>query len=101
MDLPELRYSYADGRKASEFIIRDGIECRYVQSADGNGGWYTRKGLALTQNCSINNGQEKEGGQGRQGDERVQAGNAAHRQARARKGASGQEPQASDSHCSI
>lgn len=100
MDLPEMRYTYADGRKASEFIIRDGIECRYVQSPNGVGGWYTRKGLALTQNCSISNGQEEDG-QGGQGDGRVQAGNTTHRQARTRKGANRQEPEAGDSHCTI
>jgi hypothetical protein len=100
MDLPELRYTYVDGRKASEFIIHDGIECRYVQSPSGVGGWYTRKGLALTQNCPIDNGQ-KEDGQGGQSDGGVQAGNAAYRQARTRKGTDRQEPEAGDRHCTI
>ena len=99
MDLPELRYSYVDGRKASEFIIRDGIECRYVEHPDGFGAWYTRDGLALTQGCSIGNG-EKEG-QGSEGDGRVQAGDTPKRKARTRQGSKGKKPQASDSHCAI
>ena len=99
MDLPNLRYSYADGRKASEFIWRDGIECRYVEHPDGFGAWYTRAGLALTQGCSIGDG-EKEG-QGGEGNERVQAGNTTHRQARTGKGSNRQKPEAGDRHCSL
>lgn len=73
MDLPNLKYTYADGRKASEFIVRDGVECRYVEQPDGSGAWYTRAGLALTQGCSIGDGEEE--GQGREGDGRVQTKN--------------------------
>ena len=99
MDLPSLKYKYVDGRKASEFIIRDGIECRYVEHPDGFGAWFTRDGLALTQGCSIGNG-EKEG-QGSEGDGRVQARNASHRQARTGKRSNRQEPEAGNSHCTI
>jgi hypothetical protein len=60
MDLPNLKYTYADGRKASEFIVHDGVECRYVEQPDGSGAWYTRSGLALTQGCSIGDGEEEE-----------------------------------------
>ena len=99
MDLPNLKYTYADGRKASEFIVRDGVECRYVEQPDGSGAWYTRAGLALTQGCSIGDGEEE--GQGREGDGRVQAGNTTHRQARTRQGRQGDKPEAGHSHCSI
>lgn len=99
MDLPELKYHYADGRKASEFMLRDGIDCRYVEHPGGYGAWYTRAGLALTQCCTISNGKEE--GQGGEGDGRVQAGDTAHRQARPRKGSNRQEPEAGDSHCTI
>ena len=40
MDQPVLKYTYADGRKASEFELRNGAEVRYVQQPDGTGGWY-------------------------------------------------------------
>ena len=100
MDLPELRYSYVDGRKASEFIIHDGMECRYVLHPNGFGAWYTRGGLALTQGFSTSHGKEEDR-QGSQGDGRVQAGDTPERQAGTRQGSKGKKPQAGDSHCAI
>ena len=100
MDLPELRYSYVDGRKASEFIIHDGMECRYVLHPNGFGAWYTRSGLALTEGFSTSHGKE-EIGQSGQSDGRVQAGDTSKRQARTRQGSKGGKPQAGDSHCAI
>lgn len=48
MDQPVLKYTYADGRKASEFELRNGAEVRYVQQPDGTGGWYDRAGVMVS-----------------------------------------------------
>lgn len=101
MDLPELKYHYADGRRASEFMLRDGIDCRYIEHPGGYGAWYTRAGLALTQGCTISNGPQEEDRQGGEGDGRIQAGNTAHRQDRTGKGSNRQKPEAGDRHCSL
>ena len=103
MDLPSLKYTYADGRKASEFMLRDGIEMRYVQQPDGNGTWHNRAGLALTQLMDASHGQEanQSGQESRQGDVGVQSRNTEKRQARSRQGSKGQKPQAGNRNCPI
>ena len=52
MDLPNLKYTYTDGRKASDFTVHDGIEARYVQFPDGKGSWYNRQGIAISMEVS-------------------------------------------------
>ena len=91
-----LKYSYVDGRRATEFMMRDGIEARYVLHPDGAGMWYSRTGLALPQLCDAVDGQEKEG-QGSGCDGRVQAGHIEDRRQRRK----GQKPQASDRDSAI
>jgi len=51
MDQLALKYTYADGRKASEFELRDGAEVRYVQQPDGTDGWYDRTGVMVASNA--------------------------------------------------
>ena len=51
MDQPVLKYTYADGRKASEFELRNGAEVRYVQQPDGIAGWYNRTGVMVASNA--------------------------------------------------
>jgi hypothetical protein len=52
MDLPNLKYTYTDGRKASDFTVHDGVEARYVQFPDGKGSWYNRQGIAISMEVS-------------------------------------------------
>jgi hypothetical protein len=52
MESPELKYTYVDGRKASEFMLHDGIEARYVVHPDGQGGWYDRTGVMVASNAT-------------------------------------------------
>lgn len=103
MAIPELRYTYADGRKASEFVPYEAgeaiIDARLVQYPDGSQAWLDRHGLKLEQ-MPPTNGQEAIE-QGSQGDEGVQGGNTEKRQARARQRSKSQKPQAGDSHCAI
>jgi hypothetical protein len=47
MESPELKYTYVDGRKASEFMLHDGIEARYIVHPDGKSGWYDRSGVMV------------------------------------------------------
>jgi len=49
---PELKYTYVDGRKASEFMLHDGIEARYVVHPDGQGGWYDRAGVMVASDAT-------------------------------------------------
>ena len=86
----ELRYSYVDGRKASDFVDHNGIEARLVQYPDGSTAWLDRLGVPLTE-TPTDHGQE-ENGQGGQGDGRIQERNPAHREARPRKGSNRQKP---------
>lgn len=95
-----LKYTYVDGRRATEFMVRNGIEARYVLQPDGTGMWYSRAGLALPQLCDTTDGQE-EAGQGSEGDGRVQARHIEDRQAGPRQRRKGQKPQASDSDSAI
>ena len=95
-----LKYTYIDGRRATEFMVRNGIEARYVLQPDGTGMWYSRAGLALPQLCDATDGQE-ETGQGSEGDGRVQARHIEDRQTRPRQRRKGQKPQASDSDSAI
>ena len=90
----DLKYTYVDGRRATEFMMRDGMEARYVLQPDGTGMWYSRAGLALPQLCDAVDGQEE--GQGSEGDGRVQAGHIEDRQTRPRQRRKGQKPQASN-----
>ena len=64
-------------------------------------GWATADGVSLLSGVTEwrPNGQEE--GQGSQGDGRVQARNAANRQARPRQRAKSQKPETGDSHCTI
>ena len=96
----DLKYTYVDGRRATEFMVRDGIEARYVLHSDGAGMWYSRAGLALPQLCDATDGEE-EAGQGSQGDGRVQARHIEDRQTRPRQRRKGQKPQAGDSDSAI
>jgi hypothetical protein len=52
MESPELKYTYVDGRKASEFMLHDGIEARYVVHPDGQGGWYDRTGVMVASDAT-------------------------------------------------
>ncbi len=51
MASPELKYTYADGRKASEFMDYMAgeavIDARLVQHSDGTRGWYNRSGVMV------------------------------------------------------
>jgi hypothetical protein len=49
---PELKYTYVDGRKASEFMLHDGIEARYVVHPDGQSGWYDRAGVIVASDAT-------------------------------------------------
>ena len=49
---PELKYTYVDGRKASEFMLHDGIEARYVVHPDGQSGWYDRAGVMVASDAT-------------------------------------------------
>jgi hypothetical protein len=49
---PELKYTYVDGRKASEFMLHDGIEARYVVHPDGQSGWYDRTGTLISNDAT-------------------------------------------------
>ena len=97
MEQLTLKYTYADGRKASEFepLQIDGqtIDARYVQQPDGTAGWFDRQGLGLnypsTTDGKKTNQSRKES---RQGDEGVQRGNAAQRQARKGQRSGGKKP---------
>lgn len=90
----DLKYTYLDGRKTTEFMLHDGIEARYVQHPDGTSGWYDRKGVALEQIPAAANGQETDSSpkEGEQGDVRVQSRNTPKRQTRPRQGSKGQKP---------
>lgn len=94
---PDLRYTYADGRMASEFmpcVIGEAmVDARLMRYSDGSEMWFDRAGLALPQLLQ-HDGEEND--QSRQGDEGVQGGNPAHRQTGSRKRSSGKKPQASD-----
>ena len=52
MSSPELKYTYVDGRKASEFMLHDGIEARYVVHSDGQSGWYDRAGVIVASDAT-------------------------------------------------
>jgi hypothetical protein len=52
MSSPELKYTYVDGRKASEFMLHDGIEARYVVHPDGQSGWYDRTGVMVASDAT-------------------------------------------------
>ena len=90
----DLKYTYANGRKATEFMLHDGIEARYVLHPDGSSGWYDRQGLALVQPSVADDGQENDGSpeESGQSDERVQSRNTQKRQTRTRQGSKGQKP---------
>jgi hypothetical protein len=97
MEQLTLKYTYADGRKASEFepLRIDGqtIDARYVQQPDGTAAWFDRQGLRLnylpaTNGKETNQSREED----RQGNERVQSGNAAKRQTGSRQGTKGKKP---------
>lgn len=90
----DLKYTYIDGRKATDFMLHDGIEARYVEYPDGTSGWYDRRGLALEQRLADTDGQENDRSpeESGQSDERVQSRNAQKRQARTRQGSKGQKP---------
>lgn len=90
----DLRYTYTDGRRSTDFMLQDGIEARYIQHPDGTAGWYDRSGVALVQLPVNGNGQEDDRSpeESGQGDGRVQTGNTAKRQARSRQGSKGQKP---------
>ena len=51
MTSPELKYTYADGRKASEFVDcmagEAVIDARLIQHPDGTRGWYDRTGVMI------------------------------------------------------
>jgi len=52
MEQLTLKYTYADGRKATEFeSIQHGgqpIDARYIEKPDGSSGWYDRSGVMVT-----------------------------------------------------
>lgn len=91
----DLRYSYVDGRKASDFVDLDGTEARLVQYPDGSTAWLDRSGVTLSQ-TPVDHGQEEDR-QGGEGDGGIQTRNTANRQARTRKGTKGQKQEAGDS----
>jgi len=99
---PDLRYSYIDGRMASDFVpyeIGEAIiDARLVRYQDGTEAWLDRSGLRLAEQ-HYNNGQETN--QGSQGDEGIQGGHTANRQAGTRQRSKGKKPEASNSHCAI
>ena len=97
MEQLTLKYTYADGRKASEFepIQIDGqtVEARYVQQPNGTAGWFDRQGLRLnypstTDGKETNQSREES----RQGNEGVQRRNAAQRQTRKGQRSGGKKP---------
>lgn len=103
---PELRYTYNDGRMASDFVPYEVgeaiIDARLMQYPDGRQVWLDRSGLKLAE-TQQDNGQETNQGtaEGGQGDGRVQGRNIENRQARPRQGSKGKKPEAGNSHCSI
>lgn len=90
----DLRYSYVDGRKASDFVDHNGTEARLVQYPDGSTAWLDRSGVPLIE-TPVDDAQ-KEDGQGGEGNEGIQAGNPTYRQAGARKRSKSQKPEAGD-----
>ena len=87
MEQLTLKYTYTDGRKASEFVPAQingqTVEARYVQQPDGTAGWFDRQGLRLNYPSTTDGKETNESGQeGQQGNEGVQSGHAAQRQAR-------------------
>lgn len=106
MATPELRYTYTDGRMASDFIAYEVgeaiVDARLMQYPDGSQIWLDRRGLKLAE-MQQPNGQEtnQSATEGRQGDGRVQGRNAEKRQARPRQGSKGKKPEAGNSHCII
>mgnify|MGYP006278401687 CR=1 FL=1 len=106
MATPELRYTYTDGRKASDFVAFEAgeaiIDARLVQYPDGNQAWFDRSGLKLAE-IQQHHGQEtnQSATEGSQSDGRVQTRDAEKRQAGSRKGSNSKKPQAGNSHCTI
>ena len=56
MESPELKYTYTDGRKASEFVAYEVgeaiIDARYVVHPDGSSGWYDAKGMMVASDAT-------------------------------------------------
>lgn len=105
MDLPSLRHFTNTG---IYYISSDPVEVLYgeawVPAIYTDKGWATADGSTLLTGIEAwRHGEEANQGrqEDRQGDGRVQAGNAAKRQARPRQGSKGKKPQAGNSHCTI
>lgn len=93
----DLRYSYVDGRKASDFVDHNGTEARLVQYPDGSTAWLDRSGVPLIE--TLVDDAQKEDGQGGEGNGGVQARHSTYRQAGTRKRSKSQKPEAGDSDC--
>jgi hypothetical protein len=101
MELPSLRHF---DNRGIFYISSDPVEALVGEA------WvaaiYTDKGWATADGANLLTGIEewrdgKEERQGSQGNERVQGGDTAKRQARPRQGTKGQKPKAGDSNCAI
>lgn len=101
MELPSLRHF---DNRGIFYISSDSVEALVGEA------WvaaiYTDKGWATADGANLLTGIEewrdgKEERQGSQGNERVQGGDTAKRQARPRQGTKGQKPKAGDSNCAI
>ena len=96
MDLPKIRY-YLDGRVYSDWVeVEHGeaiIEARLQKLDDGGIGWVDKSGLKLD-HLPLPHGQETDESrkEDRQGDEGVQGGRTAQRQARKGQRPRGQKP---------
>ena len=107
MDLPSLRHFENRG---IFFISSDPVMARsgdqWLPAIYTDKGWATVDGASLLSGVTEwrPNGQEEGDGspeESAQGDGRVQARNAANRQARPRQRTKSQKPEAGDSHCTI
>lgn len=97
MEQLTLKYTYADGRKASEFepLQIDGqtIDARYVQQPDGTAAWFDRQGLRLNYPPATDGKETNQSRkESRQSNEGVQGGNVAQRQARKGQRSSSKKP---------
>ncbi len=48
MEQLNLKYTYVDGRVATDFMLHDGVDARYVKHPDGKSGWYDRAGVMVS-----------------------------------------------------
>jgi hypothetical protein len=53
---PELKYTYVDGRKASEFVAYEIgeaiIDARYIVHPDGSSAWYDARGMMVASDAT-------------------------------------------------